>query len=1215
MSPTAYLRYPDLHDDLVTFVAENDVWMAPVTGGRAWRVSAMGLPARSPKFSPDGTRLAWQVVQGGAPEIVTADVNGGDFRQLTFWGSQSTRLKGFNSAGHAVATSAVEQEDSRLRWAFTVPLDGTAPVKLPYGPVETIAEGPAVGDERPVVIGSMLTREQAWWKRYRGGTAGKLWIDTDGNGEFERLVPELDGNLSDPMWIQGRVVFLSDHEGYGNLYSVTPQGTDLRRHTDFEGFYVRHAASDGGRIVFESAGRLWLLPSLDAPAQPLDIVLGSAGSARRPRLLDAAKHLAGAVPDTRGTASIVETHGTLHWLTHRDGPSRVIVANSAVRARLGRPLGESRAVFVADFDGEEAIYIKDVFADIAVVPGAPTPAAGGTAATGTAVNEVAAAYDGGDEAGLVLPRPVPAAGVTSGTPEGRAQAAKPEQPKPQQPEPGQSAPVPASGPSAGAVRIGFDRPARVSELVPSPDGQRVAVSTEFGEVFVLDVAAAQLFPVASTGFGAVDQLAFSPDSQWLAWAEPSSAEGRSRIRLRSVLEASAPVIEVTDGRFDDHDPAFTTDGRYLAFLSERSFDPVYDTHRFDLSFPSSTKPFLVALAAGTPSPFGPAVSGLPMPGELPAAAAGAAVAAADPGPAVTESATAVPAVTVDAGRIGDRIIAVPVPQGRYTRLRTADSALLWQATDIYGVTGDGRASGTDREPASRLERFDLVKKDLSVLVPAVESFEVSGDGTKVVLRHECGVRVVPAAAAVEQDSAENIRVDLARIRVRIDPVQVWGQAFDEAWRLQRDFFWAPDLGGLDWEGVHARYRPLVQNLGSHDDLVDLLWEMHGELGTSHAYVTPAPVMEPGAGGQGFLGVDLRPGAGGWEVVRILGAESSDPQASSPLSAPGADVHPGDIIAAVDGQPVPAVEGPAALLAGAAGRTVELTIVSTGDGGDGGAPAQRRIAVVPLGSEERLRYQNWVGANRRIVREASNGAFGYLHIPDMMANGWSQLHRDLDVEASRQALVVDVRRNRGGHTSQLVAELIGRKVTAWANARGGQPTPYPAHAPRGPVVILADEFAGSDGDIITQVAKLRSIGPVVGTRTWGGVVGIDGRFALVDGTTVNQPRYAYWFTGGVGWDVENRGVEPDIEVPFPPHAYVAGEDPQLEHGVGILREMLSELPTDEPPALAGYRSLQPAPLPPRPQGQTVSAAETQQGPAVPGPVPAAGVRPGREAGRP
>jgi tricorn protease len=242
-----------------------------------------------------------------------------------------------------------------------------------------------------------------------------------------------------------------------------------------------------------------------------------------------------------------------------------------------------------------------------------------------------------------------------------------------------------------------------------------------------------------------------------------------------------------------------------------------------------------------------------------------------------------------------------------------------------------------------------------------------------------------------------------------------------------------------------------------------------------------------------------------------------------------------------------------------------------------------VAVVPVKDEERLRYQEWVAGNRRTVREASNGTFGYLHIPDMMANGWAQLHRDLDTETALDGLIVDVRRNRGGHTSQLVAELIGRKVTGWSMPRGEKPRTYPHHAPRGPVIILTDEFAGSDGDIITQVSKLRGIGPVIGTRTWGGVVGIDNRFALADGTGVTQPRYATWFAGGVGWGVENFGVTPDIEVTFPPHAYAAGTDPQLEYGIGALKEMIQELPTDRPPLREGYRRVRPAPLPARHNG--------------------------------
>jgi tricorn protease len=270
------------------------------------------------------------------------------------------------------------------------------------------------------------------------------------------------------------------------------------------------------------------------------------------------------------------------------------------------------------------------------------------------------------------------------------------------------------------------------------------------------------------------------------------------------------------------------------------------------------------------------------------------------------------------------------------------------------------------------------------------------------------------------------------------------------------------------------------------------------------------------------------------------------------------------------------------LVGAAGRAVELTL-SNGPGHGAAAGNQRRIAVVPVKDEERLRYQEWVAANRRTVREASAGSFGYLHIPDMMANGWAQLHRDLDTETALDGLIVDVRRNRGGHTSQLVAELIGRKVTGWSMPRGERPRTYPHHAPRGPVVVLADEFAGSDGDIITQVAKLRGIGPVIGTRTWGGVVGIDNRFSLADGTGVTQPRYANWFGGGVGWSVENYGVDPDIEVAYPPHAYAAGRDPQLEYGIGALKEMIQELPTDRPPVREGYRRLKPAPLPARRHG--------------------------------
>lgn len=1166
MVSSHYLRFPHVHGDLLTFVAENDVWVAPVSGGRAWRISAMQLPARNPRFSPDGSSIAWTVTQAGAPEVVAADTEGGNFRRLTYWGHQSTKVRGFTAAGEVIATSAFRHEDPRHAWGYRVPLDGSAQAAIPYGPLDAIVYGPAVGDERPLVISSVLTREPAWWKRYRGGTAGKLWLDADGSGDFARFLPELDGNLADPMWIGNRLAFLSDHEGYGNLYSVTPQGEDLLRHTDHDEFYVRHAASDGTRIVFESAGSIWLMASLDAEPVRLDISLGSASTGRRPHPLNVARHLAAATPVGSGSASVVESHGTLHWLTHRDGPSRVVEATAGVRARLGRPLGVDRVAYIADRDGEEALFISNVFESrVHTGPASETlPGAVQAATTGFPSGSP-------DHQSPELPAPVPAVNA----PDGGAHPVPDAHPGSERETSGED--ERAGGPAedivgaqdsaveAGVSRWAFAGPFRASNLTTSADGARVAVAGEMGEILVLQVDTGELFTLASTHHGAVDDLAFSPDSRWLTWAEPVTGEGaRSRVRIARA-ESGAEVLDVTDGRFRDHSPVFTRDGRFLAFLSDRSFDPVYDTHRFDLSFPVSTKPYLVALAADTPSPFGPAVH-----------AAKPAMSATDDDP------TDQPVVVVDPDRLAERIIAVPVPQGGYEGLRAVDGALLWTAMERVGVTGDGRATTTAKDPAKRLERFDLAKRTTETLVAEADSFEVSGDSAKVVVIHSGKVTAVPTKGVVDKDSADHTEVDLGRIRVLLDPVNVWRQAFDETWRLQRDFFWADDMGGLDWPAIRDRYRPLVERLGSHDDLVDVLWEVHGELGTSHAYVTPLLFGEPGTGAQGFLGAELAPSAGGWVVQRIFAGESSDPQAVSPLTAPGVAVAVGDIIAAVDGVPVPLAHGPAVLLTGAAGKTVELTVARpAGKDGDDGESSVRRVAVVPLRSEERLRYQNWVNANRAIVHQASEGTFGYLHVPDMVARGWAQLHRDLDRETARNGLIVDLRRNRGGHTSQLVAELIGRKVTAWSFPRGEQPGTYPAHAPRGPVVILTDEFAGSDGDIITQVAKLRGIGPVVGTRTWGGVVGIDGRFSLADGTAVTQPRYAFWMTGGVEWGVENYGVDPDIEVPFPPHAYAAGEDPQLEQGVAILREMISELRTDVPPVRTNHPRLSPAPLPPRP----------------------------------
>ncbi|MFD8724464.1 S41 family peptidase [Streptomyces sp. NPDC059629] len=1059
--PRSYLRFPHVHGDLIAFTAEDDVWLAPLDGGRAWRVSADNVPVTLPRISPDGTTVAWTSTRDGAPEIHVAPVDGGPSTRLTHWGSARTQVRGWTDDGQVLAITTYGQASLRRSWARTVPLDGGPSTVLPYGPVGHVAHGP-----HTVLLSAPMGREAAWWKRYRGGTAGKLWIDRAGDGEFVRLHEELDGNLEYPVWAGERIAFLSDHEGTGALYSSLADGSDLRRHTPVDGFYARHAASDGARVVYASAGELWLLDDLEgAEPRRLDVRLGGPRVDRQPYPVNAARWFGSASPDHTARGSAVLVRGGVHWVTHRSGPARALAAQPGVRAR--RPVtfradAEEWVVWVTDAEGEDALEFA------------------------------------------------PATGL-----------------------------APGSTPR----RLAAGQLGRVLGLAVAPDGSRVAVASHDGRLLLVERETGEVREVDRSEDGDVCGLTFSPDSGWLAWSHPG-AGGLSQLRIAHTTDLT--VTEATPLRFQDYDPAFTRDGKHLAFLSTRSFDPVYDEHVFDLAFVVGDRPHLITLAAATPSPFGPQRHGRPF---------------ETPDKDETPDAEGTPATRIDLEGLADRIVPFPVEAGRYSGLRAAKDGVLWLRHPVRGVLGASRAHPEDPEPKTELERYDLAQQRIEYLASDADHFEVSGDGKRVLLWADGKLKVVPSdrRASGDDDSDTNITVDLSRVRQTVDPAAEWRQMFDETGRLMRDQFWRPDLGGVDWDGVLDRYRPLVDRCATHDDLVDLLWEVQGELGTSHAYVTPRGGHGGGAR-QGLLGADIsRHADGSWRIDRILPAETSDPGARSPLAAPGVALRVGDAIVAVAGRPVDPVTGPGPLLVGTAGKAIELTVSPAGGG------ELRHPVVVPVADEEPLRYHAWVADRRAHVHTASAGRLGYLHVPDMQAPGWAQIHRDLSVEMAREGIVVDVRENRGGHTSQLVVEKLARRIVGWDLPRGMRPHSYPMDAPRGPVVVVANEFSGSDGDIVGAAIKALGIGPVVGTRTWGGVIGIDSRYRLVDGTLVTQPKYAFWLEG-YGWGVENHGVDPDVEVVQTPQDWGAGRDPQLDEAVRTALEALETTPAKTPPTL-------------------------------------------------
>ena len=1069
-----YPRYPHLHGDLLAFVAEDDVWLAPLqppgsqATARAWRLTSDAAPAAWPRFSPDGTQLSWTSWRDGNPEMYLIDTGGSAATRLSYWNDPRTAGSGWTPAGEVLAVTPAGQPANQYSWAHAIPVTGdSAARRLPYGPVSELA----IGAGLTFLVTGKFNRDSSHWKRYRGGTGGKLWTATAEDPLFTRILADLPGQFGSPMLIGGRVAFVSDHEGTGNIYSCLPDGSDLRRHTDHDGFYARNASTDGERIVYHTPGELWLLDSLDAD-QPrkLDVALSSPAAGRAPRMISAADHLGSLHCDQAGQASAIEVRGTIHWLTHKDGPARALSVDQNARGRLPVVLGATgRVAHVTDAPGQDAIAIVTV--------------------------------DGSAE-----PRTI------------------------------------AEGQLGGVI-----------ELAASPDGAMLAAAAHDGKVYSIDVDSGAVTELAAADDGQADGLAWSPDSAWLAWSQPGPQPLR---RIRMARVGAAEVIDVTDGRFADTEPAFTLDGLHLAFLSRRGFDPVYDTQSFDMSFPYGARPFLVPLDAQTPSPFGPLPGGRPV--------------TAEEKPDSSER----PVVSLSQDGIASRIVPVPVAEARYAGLRAVQGGLVWLREPLSGVLGEGNAEPDTPNQRPVLERFDLARGECAELAGELDWFEVSGDGTRLVVKDKGTLRVVGATGKPEaQDDA--VTVDLSKARYRADPAALWRHAFEEAGRLMRRDFWVPDMSGVDWDGVLTAYRPLLDSIRGQDDFTDLLWEVFGELGTSHAYALGAgPDHDHEQDAVGLLGADIsRDASGRWVVDRVLPGDSSDPLARSPLLAPGVAVGPGDAIVAVDGQPVDGRSGPWPLLAGTAGKPAELTI-EPGGGGE-----VRRVAVVPLKSERRLRYQDWVAGRRAQVRELSDGRLGYLHIPDMMGNGWAHFSRDMRAEMRYDGLIMDVRGNGGGHISELVVARLAPRVIAWDVARWYRPQSYPQDVRRGPLVTLADECAGSDGDIVTAAIRSLGLGPVVGTRTWGGVIGYTETHELVDGSKMTIPQLAFSFND-YGWDVENYGVDPDVEVLISPDDWVAGRDPQLETAVRMALEALDKQAAVTPPdPNTGPRKARP-PLPPR-----------------------------------
>jgi tricorn protease len=664
----------------------------------------------------------------------------------------------------------------------------------------------------------------------------------------------------------------------------------------------------------------------------------------------------------------------------------------------------------------------------------------------------------------------------------------------------------------------------------SPDSKKLLWADKKLRLQYVDVDSKKITLVNEATAWEITAYAWSPDSKWIAFARPEEKQ-MTTVYLYSV--ETQRTVPVTDGWFTSTAPSFSSDGKYLFFVSNRTLNPVYSQTEWNHAYVDLAKIYLVTLARDTKSPFAPKSDEVKP-----------ATTAEKPKEEKKKEEAQVPTVKVDVEGIQSRIAVLPVTGANYWNIQSSGDKLFAM-----------RRSSKDEKAV--LVMYDFGKEKETEL-GSFTGYELSADGKKMLVGMEGGSYAIidlPSAKIEVKD-----KLNLGDMKVRLDRYAEWSQIYEECWRQMRDFFYDPGMHGVDWKKIKEQYRPLVAHVNHRADLTYVIGEMIGELNAGHTYVGGGEYPKPERIPLGLLGarIERDAGSGYYRIMEILKGQNWDKALRSPLTDIGVDAREKDYILAVDGRPTNQMTNLFDAFIGKAGKQVTLTLnaqpVEAGS---------RTTVVVPTDDEQSLYYLKWVEGNIEKVSKATNGRVGYVHIPDMGVPGLNEFVKYYYPQLRKEGLIVDVRGNGGGNVSPQIIERLRREAAMIGIARNAAPSFNPDGTLVGPKVMLIDEFSASDGDIVAYRFRQYKLGPIVGKRTWGGVVGIRGTLPLLDGGYLNKPEFSRYDLEGREWIMEGVGVEPDIMVENDPAREFAGDDQQLNKGIELVLAELSK----NPPKLA------------------------------------------------
>ncbi|MDO9510456.1 MAG: PDZ domain-containing protein [Bacteroidales bacterium] len=663
----------------------------------------------------------------------------------------------------------------------------------------------------------------------------------------------------------------------------------------------------------------------------------------------------------------------------------------------------------------------------------------------------------------------------------------------------------------------------------SPDSKKILWSDKLQRLLYVDISTKKIVEVEKTLQGELRSFAWSPDSKWIAYSFPVKS-GSDRIMIYNLLSTEKKFV--TDEWYQASDPSFSDDGKYLFFTSSREFKPIYSWTEWNHAYNDMLKVCFIPLQKSTPSPFAPK-------NDVVSVSLGEKNDTAKP--AVEKSTDK--DVKIDFDGIEERSIALPVEGAAYWNIKVIGKS-------VYYV----RSATKDDKPSLRL--FDLETKKESTLGD-YSSYVISSDSKKMMLSSGGKYAVIDLP---KSKAGMDEPVDLSGMKVFVDLKAEWLQILNESWRQMRDFFYDPAMHGVDWKAIHNKYNPLVGYVNNRNDLNYVIGEMIGELTTGHSYVGGGDKAKPERIKMGMLGAKISKYSSGYfRIDEILKGENWNPSLRSPLTEAGVDVAKGDFIVSINGKSTINLNDIYSVLVNQAGKQIEIGVSAKADGSN-----VRKSLVIPIDDEAGLYYYTWVQGNIEKVSKATDGEVGYIHIPDMMAEGLNEFIKYYYPQLNKKALIIDDRGNGGGNVSPMIIERLRRELATYSVQRNGPVTTRPGSMMLGPKVILLDRYSASDGDLFPYQFKQHKIGKAIGMRSWGGVVGIRGSLPLIDGGILNKPEFAPFDTEAKEFVIEGHGVDPDIIIDNDPAKEYAGEDEQLNKAIEVIKEELKTWPVQWPP---------------------------------------------------